>query len=185
MLIEQLIKERRSIARFGERPVDVEEVKQLLNTAIWVPNHKMTQPWRFVFITGETKQQLAELAGSFMSKGKVGEEKAAAYQKAYQTFEHVPVFLMVIMEESHLLKTRQEDYASTSLIIHNLSLLCWEKGIGMIWKTGPLTDDVRFRELVGVKQGEKFVGMLQLGYPEKVPKARPRADLTDRITELN
>ncbi|MBM7540902.1 nitroreductase family protein [Amphibacillus cookii] len=185
MQIEQLIKERRSISRFDQRPVDLEEIKQLLKTAAWVPNHKMTQPWRFVFITGDTKQKLADLAGSYMSKGKAGEEKATAYQKAYETFEHVPVFLMVIMEESHLLKVRQEDYASTSLIIHNLSLLCWEKGIGMIWKTGPLTDDVHFRELIGVKQGEKFVGMLQLGYPQKVPKARPRIDLTERITELN
>lgn len=170
---------------FEDREVEPKEVKELLKTAIWVPNHKMTQPWRFVIITGETKEQLAQLAGDYMGKGKQGEERDSAVQKAYQTFKQVPVFLMVLMEENHILKLNQEDYAATSLIIHNLSLLAWEKGLGMVWKTGPLTDDPAFRELIGINKGEKFVGMVQIGYPKKVPKARPRIDVEERITELN
>lgn len=184
MNLEQLIQERRSVSLFDDRSVDLSEVKALLKTAAWVPNHKMTQPWRFVLVTGETKDQLAQLAGRFNSRGKTGEEKDTAYTKGYQNFKQVPVFLMVLMHETHLLKLRQEDYMSTGLIIHNLSLLCWEKGIGMIWKTGPLTDEAEFRDLIGATPGEKFVGMIQLGYPKKIPKARPRIDLEERITEL-
>lgn len=185
MDIETLIKERRSVSLFEDKPVSIDLVKEMLKTSVWVPNHKMTQPWRFTIITGETKEQLANLAGDFMARGKTGEDKDRAFNKAYGTFSQVPVYVMVFMNESHELKRRQEDYASTSLIIHNLSLIGWEKGLGMIWKTGPLTDTEAFRELIGVKPGEKFVGMIQLGYPKKVPRPVPRIDLDTRITELN
>ncbi|GEN57556.1 putative NAD(P)H nitroreductase YfhC [Halolactibacillus alkaliphilus] len=185
MDIETLIKERRSVSLFEDKPVSIDEVKAMLKTSAWVPNHKMTQPWRFTIITGETKAQLAHMAGEFMSRGKTGEEKDRAYNKAHAAFSQVPMHVMVFMEESHDLKRRQEDYASTSLIIHNLSLIGWEKGIGMIWKTGPLTDTEPFRQLIGIQPGEKFVGMIQLGYPKKVPRAMPRIDLDERITELN
>ena len=185
MNIEQLITERRSVMLFEDKPVAVDEVKAMLKTAAFVPNHKMTQPWRFTIITGETKNKLAELAGTFMATGKTGEDKTRAYEKASQTFQQVPLYIMVFMDESHLLKRREEDYASTSLIIHNLSLIGWERGLGLIWKTGPLTETKPFRELIGIKPGEKFVGMIQLGYPKKIPKALPRIDLESRIDHLN
>lgn len=185
MSIEKLITERRSIALFEDKPVQLEELKEMLEVAKWVPNHKMTEPWRFTIISGETKKELAKLAGEFMSRGKAQEEKKRAYDKAFQTFDHVPIFLMVTMEEHHDLKVRQEDYASTSILIHNLSLLAWERGLGLIWKTGPLTETEAFRELIQIRKGEKFIGMIQLGYPKIVPKARPRQDLKSKITELN
>ncbi len=34
-------------------------MKDLLSIAVWVPNHKMTEPWRFVFITGESKKKIS------------------------------------------------------------------------------------------------------------------------------
>ncbi|SDB82114.1 Nitroreductase [Pelagirhabdus alkalitolerans] len=184
MEIEKLIKERRSVSLFEERDVDIDELKKMIETAVWVPNHKNTQPWRFVIITGDTKERLAQLAGEFKSRGMAGDAKDRAYQAGYQMFAQVPVYVMVMMDENHVLKRRQEDYASTSLVIHNLSLIGWEKGLGMIWKTGPLTEEKAFRELIQIEKGEKFVGMIQIGYPKKVPKPLPRVDINKQITEL-
>lgn len=185
MSIEKVMKARRSVSLFEDKLVDVDQLKAMLETAKWVPNHKLTEPWRFTIITGETKHALADLAGTFMGRGKASEDQKRAYDKAFQTFSQVPVYIMVTMTEHHDLKVRQEDYASTSALIHNLSLLLWEAGIGMIWKTGPLTDTEAFRELIQIQKGEKFVGMLQIGYPKVVPKARPRQSLEEKITELN
>ncbi|WP_186575964.1 nitroreductase family protein [Aquibacillus kalidii] len=185
MNLSQLIKERRSVQLFEDRPVSVELLKELIDTAIWVPNHKMTQPWRFVIVQGESKKKIAEINRQLGEKGNSLEEKRANGEKAYKKINDVPVHLMVLMEENPNQKLREEDYAATSCIIQNLSLLAWEQGIGMIWKTGAITFNPEFREVIGARPGEKVVGMLQMGYPQKVPKERPRAGANEKVTELN
>src|SRR4051812_35122354 len=64
--INQLIATRRSVFPknyTGERVSD-KIVKQILMNANWAPNHKMTEPWRFVVFTGKGKKKL----GEFQSK---------------------------------------------------------------------------------------------------------------------
>ncbi|MRH44212.1 nitroreductase [Aquibacillus halophilus] len=185
MNLSRLIQERRSIQLYEDRAVPVEEVKEMLEAAIWVPNHKMTEPWRFVFVHGETKKRVAEVNRKIGETGNTLEEKKAGGEKAYKKINDVPLLVMVLMEENPNQKLREEDYAATSCVIQNLSLLAWEQGIGMIWKTGAITIHPEFRSIVGVKPGERVVGMLQMGYPAKVPKARPRVEAANRITELN
>ncbi|WP_117161088.1 nitroreductase [Paraliobacillus sp. X-1268] len=185
MQLSELIKERRSIQLYEDRPVDIEQLKGMLDTAVWVPNHKMTEPWRFVIVHGNSIEKVAELNRKFSATGSSEEAKKQSGEKAYKKIKDVPVLLMVIMDENPDAKLREEDYAATSCLIQNFSLLAWEQGIGMIWKTGALTTQANFRELIGVKRGEKVVGMLQIGYPAKVPKARPRTDVQERIEELN
>ncbi|MFB1049738.1 nitroreductase [Paraliobacillus sp. JSM ZJ581] len=184
MNLEEIIRGRRSIQLYQDKEVDITLLKQLLGTAIWVPNHKMTQPWRFVFVYGKGKEKIAELNRRSSAKGTTEEEKKRSGEKAYQKMMGVPVYLMVLLEENPDLKTRQEDYAATSCIIQNFSLLAWEKEIGLIWKTGPLTTTEAFRNVIGAQKGEKVVGMLQIGYPAKVPKPRPRVDIHNRIEEI-
>lgn len=185
MELSQLIKERRSVQLYEDRPVSIEELKQLLDTAVWAPNHKMTQPWRFIFVSGESRKKLAEINRKIGSSGSTEEQKKASGEKAYRKIMDVPVFLMVITKENPNLKLREEDFAATSAVIQNFSLLAWEKGIGMIWKTGKLITEPAFREIIGVEPGEKVTAMLQIGYPAKIPKAQPRVNLSERITEMN
>lgn len=185
MELSQVIKERRSVQLYEDRPVSIEELKQLLETAVWAPNHKMTQPWRFIFVSGDSREKLAEINRDISKVGSDPEQRKASGEKAYQKIMSVPVFLMVVTDENPNLKLREEDYAATSTVIQNFSLLAWEKGIGMIWKSGKLITEPAFREAIGVKPGEKVMAMLQIGYPAKVPKARPRADISEKITEMN
>ncbi|MFE4240438.1 nitroreductase family protein [Peribacillus butanolivorans] len=60
MKLEQIIKERRSIKRFKDIPVPLDTIQSLLETSTWAPNHKMTQPWRFIVVQGGSRLKLAE-----------------------------------------------------------------------------------------------------------------------------
>ncbi|WP_458353490.1 nitroreductase family protein [Peribacillus frigoritolerans] len=60
MKLEDIIKERRSIKRFKDIPVPIDTIQSLLETSTWAPNHKMTQPWRFVVVHGDSRLKLAE-----------------------------------------------------------------------------------------------------------------------------
>lgn len=81
-------------------------------------------------------------------------------------------------------KLREEDYASTSCVIQNLSLLAEEKGLSVFWKTGKLSDCAETRRLIQLGEDERIVGMLYIGYPAKEVKAVPRDRAKNRITYI-
>jgi nitroreductase len=186
--LKQLIMERRSISIYENKEVSTELIKELLNVAVWVPNHKMTEPWRFVFVTGESKRKLAEI------NRQVAKEKAKTTdpvelekigETGFQKIMQVPLIVFVINELNPIEKLIEEDYASASCLIQNFSLLTWEEGMSVFWKTGKLTFCEETSELIGVKDNEKVIGLLQVGYPAKKQNPIPRIKATDRITELN
>ncbi len=53
MHVQQVIETRRSIRSYTEQPVPVELVEVLLETAMYAPNHKLREPWRFVLAIEE------------------------------------------------------------------------------------------------------------------------------------
>ena len=61
-------------------------------------------------------------------------------------------------------------------------LLAWDKGIGTCWKTPGFMDNPKFREELGVKQGERIISMIQFGYFDEIPKAAPRKPLEEIVT---
>ena len=44
------IKNRRNTKNFENKDVSVEDIKTILDAGTWAPNHRDTQPWRFVVI---------------------------------------------------------------------------------------------------------------------------------------
>lgn len=185
MQLSQLLKERRSVHLFEDREVSPELVKDMLDYANWVPNHKMTQPWRFIMVYGQGRKKIAEAVRALKERSETDpEKKKEVGQKFYNKLMGVPMFLIVVMKEHTNLVVREEDYASTSCVIHNFSLLAWEQGIGLVWETYPLIHDPNFREALGIQPGEKVVGSLHLGYPARVPQAKPRIPASELITEI-
>ncbi|MBW7459740.1 nitroreductase [Paenibacillus sepulcri] len=180
MELAQLLRQRRSVHSFEDRPVSPEQVTQWLEAAVWVPNYHMTQPWRFILTYGEGRRKIASALRQLKEAG--SEKNSDIGQRFYDKIMAIPMILTVLMKEDPRLTVREEDYASTCCIIHNLSLLAWEQGIGMVWETyGWLHDDL-FREAVGIRPGEKAVGNLHIGYPGKIPAARPRIPASQLIT---
>ncbi|UHA74839.1 nitroreductase family protein [Paenibacillus sp. 481] len=182
MELTQLLKERRTVQSFQDREVSPELIMELLETSVWVPNYHMTQPWRFIVVHGEGRQKIAAAIRSMKENGESDPaKKQDVGQKFYDKLMSVPMYVVVVMKEDVNLVVREEDYASTSCIIHNFSLLAWEKGLGLVWQTYPLLYDAGFREALQIQPGEKVVGNLHIGYPAAVPAAKtriPAAELT-------
>jgi nitroreductase len=186
MEVKDLILERRSIQAFEDREVPFALVTELLETAIWVPNHRMTQPWRFILVHGDGRPVLLEAARRFAEKAeKDATRKKDAGERQVDKLKGVPFFLLVVMAENPHPLIRDEDYAATSCIVQNLSLLAWDKGLGMVWKTYGMIHDPGFREALGVEAGERVVASLHIGYPLRFPNPQPRIPAAVRITTLN
>lgn len=183
MELAQLIRERRSIHRFEPREVPTELVLELLDTAVWAPNYHMTQPWRFIVSCGDGKRRMAE-AVRYMKEVRESDpaKKKETGEKFFNKVMAIPLIVTVVMKESTNLIVREEDYAATSCVIHNFSLLAWERGIGLVWETYPWLLEQVFRDAMGIVPGEKVLGNLHVGYPAFIPTPPPRIPAAERVT---
>ncbi|UOQ50109.1 nitroreductase [Gracilibacillus caseinilyticus] len=187
MSLQQLIKERRSIGSYLDKKVSIDQIQQMLETAVWVPNHKMTEPWRFVFLQEETKQKLAEInreVAKAKSHNASKEDLKVIGENAYQKVMNVPFIFFVINTLHEQEKLQEEDYASSSCLLQNFSLLAWEQGLSVFWKSGKLAFCEETAELIGLKDNERVVGQIHVGYPSKSQTPVPRTPAKNRITIL-
>ncbi|MFG6147724.1 nitroreductase family protein [Halobacillus sp. B23F22_1] len=180
--VVEAIKNRRSIKKFKSTPIDKEVVIDFLNDAVWAPNHGVREPWRFMLFMGEGKEAIVGALQNECERGKLATKNP---DKLIERYRHIPAHLVVVMEESDKKKIWEEDFAATSALIQNLQLLGWEKGIGMIWKTNQYINSSSFCEDIGVKEGEKIVGIIHMGYPAEIPNAQQRTKAEEKLTVID
>jgi nitroreductase len=59
--LAELIRTRRTVGAFTAQPIPADLIMTLLETAVWAPNHRLTEPWRFVMMTGAGCSAYAEV----------------------------------------------------------------------------------------------------------------------------
>ncbi|MGP1909915.1 nitroreductase family protein [Metabacillus sp. JX24] len=177
--VSSIIRERTSIkTNYLPKEVEEETVVSLLNDAVWAPTHGLREPWRFIFVSGERKTFFIEAVLSCLD--------AKNQEKMRGNLMDVPAFLIAVMPEDPRQKIWEEDFAAVCTLIQNLQLLGWENELGMVWKTPNHMYDPRFRRAIGVQNGEKVVGILQLGYfdPVQHVKERKRTCVSEKWTSF-
>jgi nitroreductase len=107
--LSKIIRERRTIHTFTNEPVSKELIIDLLNDAVWAPNHGLREPWRFLFVSTEVKGNFIEyLLQAFPND----------QQEKMRTYFHsqASAFLIVIMPEDPRQKKWEEDFAASAAI---------------------------------------------------------------------
>ncbi|SOC43283.1 nitroreductase family protein [Ureibacillus acetophenoni] len=182
--IRKAIVERRSIKKFNGQPVEREKLMQIIDDAVWAPNHKNREPWRMVVACGDELKDLQQLLRD-TAIPKWRELTAESLEKQMQKFTTPGAYVFVIVPEDVRQKIRLEDYAAASTMIQNMQLLAWDLGIGSCWKTPEYLDAPEFRSVIGAKSGERIISMLQLGYFDDIPKARERKKSSEIVTTFS
>ncbi|MCJ7841020.1 nitroreductase [Lederbergia sp. NSJ-179] len=176
--IARVIRERTSVKKgYMDKEVTQELVLSLLKDAVWAPTHKIREPWRFIFVSGERREAFIEAILPCYEKNK--------QEATRDKFIHVPAFLVVIINDDPRQKQAEEDFAAASCMLQNLQLLAWEQDLGMVWKTPQHIRDPKFREALNVQPGEKIIGVLNIGYFDKAivtRKVRQRTDPEQKMT---
>ncbi|MBA2942834.1 nitroreductase [Paenibacillus sp. CGMCC 1.16610] len=179
--IAKVIKSRRTIRTFKDTPVSDELLLELLNVAIWAPNHENRQPWRFLLYKGEGRVALADA----MLETYSDEEREQYGKRKREYFLEVPVHLIVVLKEDRRQKQWDEDYAAACALIQNFQLAAWEQGLGVVWKTNHYNYEANFREAIGIQPEEKIVGVLHIGYPEIIPPEQKRTPAEELLTIID
>lgn len=172
----KLAQQRRTVYQFNERIVDDKSILQCIEAAIWAPNHKLTEPWRFFVLGKTTQKNLTQLYAKLRanSRAEIGSvEHQSIYQKACERFDAYPKVILVGQNKSADPLRSKEDYAACACAIQNFQLMAWELGIGVQWSTGPLISDPETYSLLSIDPNQtELIGILYLGYPECLPNQR-------------
>ena len=183
-MLPELIRTRRSISTFLDKPIPDGLIEGLLEIAVWAPNHHLTEPWRFILLTGNAPKRYAEIRRDMAVEGAKTADAEKLHQIAegtYNKFAIVPVYLVVAMKQNTDPEVCEEDYAACCCLVQNFMLLAWEQGLGTTWKT--LKKDTRLRTFLGLTLDEKAVSIVQIGFPAEVATSS-RHPASERLTYI-
>ncbi len=178
--VNQLIRTRRSVFPkdyTGER-VDDSIVNQMLENANWAPNHKMTEPWRFVVFTGEGLKKLAEFQAACYKE--VTSRSATFKDDRYQALLIKPMqsshIIAVGMKRDDLKRLPEiEELAAVYCAVETMYLTATAYGFGCYLATGGITYFEEAKEFFGLGDDDKLLGFLNIGISKgTTPEGRRR-----------
>ena len=168
---------RTSVRHFRPDPVSPEVIGRLLECAVRAPNHKLTEPWRFIVLTGEARDKFAEIRAQHRLKrfdNPSASEAQAAAEKVRRESRETPAYVIVasVLNADEL--TREEDYAATMMAIGNLLVAAQALGLGSFLRTGGVMRQPALLELARLPENERIVAVVSLGYPSEKEMPRRR-----------
>lgn len=165
-MIEAILK-RRSVRKYEEREVPEEDVRKVVETVVYAPSWANRQGWEILVVRDpETRRELGEALEGNPGARAVGQ---------------APVLIAVCMDpnESGSLPGREYFMADAGILMDHIMLEAAELGLGTVFIG--MFDEEKVREVLGVPERYKIVGLTPLGYPAKMPGERPRKDPGETI----
>ncbi|GAB2676420.1 nitroreductase family protein [Paenibacillus thermoaerophilus] len=203
---KEIIHGRRSIRKFTEQDVSVEDIEDIIDCARYAPSDTNSQTWEFVVVKNREKikdieamtwdalnEKAAEAAANgFEKEGRLLTRSFGPYATA---FSEAPV-LIVCLATPYQSKFREkifepirlvpdsvweeEGIKSSCLAAQNLMLAAHAKGLATCPMTGPvLLASERLRKYLDIEPDKQINMVIALGYPKENPKKLPRKEVSE------
>lgn len=178
MEIEDAIRHRRTHKVYGGGAITTEALEALIDAAIWAPNHRYTEPWRFYVVHGADKLAAMDthVQAAFDASAKdagegVARKLLAKKQKMTTRLASAAAVIVVTWTRSPDDQAAdREDYAATACAIQNLLLSAHGRGYVSLWSTGKMLMQPAMLDFYGVPEqssdrSESVAGVIFLGSP--------------------
>lgn len=166
---------RRDIERFSDAVPPREVVERLIEAAVWAPNHKLTEPWRFHVLAGEGRDAMADAVAGWLATGGKPE---GAQRSARSKLLRAPVILIVTQAGNPEDAVRDlEDYAACAIAVQHILLAAHAEGLVAHLSTDAMALYEGARDYLGLAPHDRIVAYVNLGYarPDDPPKQGQRA----------
>jgi len=157
MELEEAIRNRRSVRRYLEKSVEDEKIEKILDAARWAPSAGNLQSVEYIVVKDkETRERLS----------------GTSYGQAQP--KEAPVNIVVCVnfpKISHYGRRGEELYSiqESGACIQNLMLTAHSLGLGTCW-IGAF-DEEKAKEILGIPDHVRPVGIITLGYPDESPSS--------------
>lgn len=154
-----------------------DELHQLLNIAVRVPDHRKMSPWRFITFQGEARldfgKALARIAGS-----KPNAESRDVVEAAGLLLRAPTVVAVVSSPVDDGRTPVWEQELSAGALCYNLLLAANASGWGGVWLSEWISYSREVDALLGLKENERLAGFIYIGTATAQPQERIRPDLS-------
>ncbi|HAO15128.1 MAG TPA: nitroreductase [Tenacibaculum sp.] len=166
MMIEELskiIKQRRThyTSDFSDVPLSKKNIETIIENALWAPTHKLTQPWRFIVLEGEHKQEMGIFMANYYRKVFSIEDFSEKRFEETKGYAKNASMISIICKPNPRLP-EWEEIAAVSCAVQNIWLSCTAMNIGGYWDTGTATIQYVENNLK-LDDNEKCLGVFFLG----------------------
>lgn len=185
-----IIRTRRAIRRYADRPVPRHLLHQILETAMWAPSAHNRQPWRFAVLTGYAeKAHLAQAMGARLYRDRTadGDPPAVIDRDVARSFARItgaPVVIIVCLsmrdmdhypDDRRNAAERTMAVQSVAMAAQNIWLLAHAAGLGACWLCAPLFVPDLVQDTLNLPPDWEPQGLITLGWPaeEKAKERRP------------
>ena len=177
--VYEAIHNRRMNNEFTDAAPSRESLQRMLEAAVWAPNHRLTNPWRFFVLEkgGEKRAEVAQLAYDNLFARSGNHENADGSR---QRVLDAPALIYVYSVSADSEEMTQENYAAACCAVQNLLLAAVAEGLAGDWSTGNTTRHPDLAETMGGESDWTMVGALFIGQPAR-PSASVRAP-ADEVT---
>jgi coenzyme F420-0:L-glutamate ligase / coenzyme F420-1:gamma-L-glutamate ligase len=190
-----ILRQRRSIRRYQDRPVMKETIAQLLTAATWAPSAHNRQPWRFVVIEQrESKERLAASMGAQLRRDLAADglpplaiEKDAT--RSYKRITGAPVLILLCLtladmdrypDERRRRNEMMMAVQSVAMAGQNLMLAAHSFGLGACWLCAPLFCPEIVKQVLDLAEDWRPQGLITIGYPAE-EKEKTREPFATRV----
>lgn len=185
-----LLRGRRSVRSFVDRPVDRELLTRVIEAASWAPSAGNRQDWFFSVVESpEVKAAMADAVRARWRKivddnrelGII--EEVEAYSASFADFAAAPVVIGVAAARVDPMQERllgpaavatAGSLTSAAAAAQNLTLAAHALGLAACCMTGALAAQEELGQLLGLGRRRQLVCLIALGHPAEDPPAPPR-----------
>ena len=188
MELNEVLKERRSTREFSNQKVNKEDLYQLLDAARLAPSAGNRQPWLFVVLEGNLKNQVARIMEEHIKNAQItldGEKNAthaynpiSSVKKSIQIIKEAPVLILVLRKFSE--DWKEGDYLSIGCAIENISLRATDLKLGSLIIRDVVYTRDKIATYIGYENMELVTG-LAVGYSIEYPYERFKKKIEDIV----
>ena len=161
------------------------QLKHILQAAMSAPDHGRIQPYRFISIRGEARNELSRVFGEACQRR---DPKATpAYLKKQQDKPlRAPLIVVVVATLIESQKIPEiEQMLCAGAVAHNILLGANAMGFGSVWLTGDNAYDDGVCQELGLAENEKIIGFMYLGSVTGKTHPRELPDIDSKLSDWN
>jgi len=166
MELAEAIRTRRTHKAYGPDPVPHDLLAELIELATWVPNHHLTNPWRFRVLGPRALARLKAAADAQVPDSGAKLDRAPTLVAVSALVTGDPV-------------QDEEDLLAAGCAAYAVLLGAHARGLAGYWRTPAVLRTAEGRAALGIGPDEHPIGLLYLGPPRQAQRAPERAALDE------
>lgn len=198
MDILKLIKDRRTIRRYKNKPIPKKILDKIIEAGVWgpsVPSFLRVQPWKFVVVENKRlKDKICKVIAEKAKKSGAGVN--ILVHSAANIISSAPVAVLIynsgdmdkfkdkfkVVYSKFEKVIKKAELSAISASIQNMILEAENLGVGSCWLDTPLFCAEEINRIAGVKL--ELTAVLTLGYSAEEGKRSPRKPLSEAVKHI-